>query len=94
MYDANNIITGAIQGVFSTLDLRNRSDRKHVALNLKKAISKQLQLPFIKMIDHKTNISNFFTCFFLLLIALPVGIVQSSGYITVQRQVSNIFNNY
>lgn len=38
MYDANNIIKGAIQGVFSILDLRNRSDRKYVALNLKNAI--------------------------------------------------------
>lgn len=38
MCDANNIIKGAIQGVFGILDLRNRSDRKYIALNLKKAI--------------------------------------------------------
>lgn len=38
MYDVNNIIKGAIKDVFSILDLRNRSDRKYVALNLKKAI--------------------------------------------------------
>lgn len=36
----------------------------------------------------------YFPRFYLFLIAWTVGIVQSSGYITMKHQASNLFNNY